>query len=376
MPERTLPSFDLKRNFKRVKGEIAEAIERVLESQHFILGPEVEKFEAEITSYLGVEHAIGCASGSDALLLALMALDVSEKDEVITTPYTFFATASCIARLGARPVFVDVDPKTYNISIEGIKEAISEKTKVILPVHLFGQMAKVEEIGKVAPGKTMVEDAAQAIGAVRFIEERGVKAGTVGDLACFSFFPTKNLGAYGDGGMVVTRCEKLAYRISRLRVHGAGSQYMHEEIGINSRLDAIQAAILRVRLKHLEVWNEERRKAAARYNLLIAEKGLEEWVAVPETEENNHHTYHQYVVRCKRRDDLQEFLKGKGITTRVYYPVPLHMQKCFEYLGYKQGQFPVAEMLSKESLALPMFPEIKPEEQEWVVENIRQFYLK
>lgn len=376
MPERALPSFDLKRNFKRVKGEIAEALERVLESQRFILGPEVEKFEAEIASYLGVEHAIGCASGSDALLLALLALDVSEKDEVITTPYTFFATASCIARLGARPVFVDVDPKTYNISIEGIKEAISEKTKVILPVHLFGQMAKVEEIRKVAPGKTMVEDAAQAIGAVRFIEERGVKAGTVGDLACFSFFPTKNLGAYGDGGMVVTRCEKLADRISRLRVHGAGSQYMHEEIGINSRLDAIQAAILRVRLKHLEVWNEERRKAAVRYNLLIAEKGLEEWVAVPETEEKNHHTYHQYVVRCKRRDDLQEFLKGKGITTRVYYPVPLHMQKCFEYLGYKQGQFPVAEMLSKESLALPMFPEIKPEEQEWVVESIRQFYLK
>lgn len=376
MPDKTLPSFDLKRNFKRVKEEIMEALERVLESQHFILGPEVKAFEEEVASYLGVEHAIGCASGSDALLLALMALDISEGDEVITTPYTFFATASCIARLGARPVFVDVEPDTYNISVDGIKNALSERTKAILPVHLFGQMVKVEEIKKVAPGITIVEDAAQAIGAVRFVDGKAIKAGTFGELACFSFFPTKNLGAYGDGGMVVAKSKKLADRIFRLRVHGAGRQYMHEEIGINSRLDALQAAILRVRLKHLEIWNEERRKAAFRYDLLIAEKGLNEWVTPPRADEHNHHTYHQYVVRCQRRDQLQKFLQDKGITTRVYYPVPLHLQKCFQYLGYKEGQFPVSELLSKESLALPMFPEITPEEQEWVIDSIRQFYLK
>ncbi|HAG22677.1 MAG TPA: transcriptional regulator [Synergistaceae bacterium] len=377
-PETSLPSFDLKRNYQRIRDEIGNAIESVLESQHFILGPEVERFEEEIAMYLGTPHAIGCASGSDALLLALMALDTGPGDEVITTPYSFFATASCITRLGAKPVFVDVDPKTYNISPAEVEKAITEKTRAILPVHLFGQMARVEDLLSIAEKREIpiVEDAAQAIGAARFLDGRPVKAGTVGTIGCFSFFPTKNLGAYGDGGLVTTSSKELASRLSRLRVHGAGEQYMHEEVGINSRLDALQAAVLRVRLRHLETWNTERRRAAGRYRLLFAEMNLENVVSIPEEETGNHHTYHQYVLRCEKRDELQNFLKERGIVTRVYYPRPLHLQTCFMSLGYAPGDFPVSEALSRETLALPMFPEILPEEQERVVAEIARFYKK
>ncbi|KUL03655.1 MAG: DegT/DnrJ/EryC1/StrS aminotransferase [Synergistales bacterium 54_9] len=377
-PETSLPSFDLKRNYQRIRDEIGNAIESVLESQHFILGPEVERFEEEIAMYLGTPHAIGCASGSDALLLALMALDTGPGDEVITTPYSFFATASCITRLGAKPVFADVDPKTYNISPAEVEKAITEKTRAILPVHLFGQMARVEDLLSIAEKRDIpiVEDAAQAIGAARFLDGRPVKAGTVGTIGCFSFFPTKNLGAYGDGGLVTTSSKELASRLSRLRVHGAGEQYMHEEVGINSRLDALQAAVLRVRLRHLETWNTERRRAAGRYRLLFAEMNLENVVSIPEEETGNHHTYHQYVLRCEKRDELQNFLKERGIVTRVYYPRPLHLQTCFMSLGYAPGDFPVSEALSRETLALPMFPEILPEEQERVVAEIARFYKK
>jgi dTDP-4-amino-4,6-dideoxygalactose transaminase len=321
---------------------------------------------------------VGCASGSDALLLALMVLDLQAGDEVVTTPYSFFATASCITRLGARPVFADVDPKTYNLDPASVKKAVTKKTKVILPVHLFGQMARVEEMIPVAEAKNIyvVEDAAQAIGAVRFVEGFPVKAGTAGIMGCFSFFPTKNLGAYGDGGLVATSSAEFAGRLARLRVHGAGEQYMHEEVGINSRLDALQAAVLRVRLRHLETWIGERRRVAERYRLLFAEMNLEDVVTLPVEEEGNHHTWHQYVVRCEKRDDLQAFLKGKGIATRVYYPRPLHLQRCFAFLGHGPGDFPVSEALARETLALPMFPELLAEEQERVVRAIAEFYKK
>lgn len=377
-PGAPLPSFDLKRNYQRIREEIRKEIDRVLESQYFILGPEVSRFEEEIAAYMGTPHAIGCASGSDALLLALMALGIQPGDEVITTPYSFFATASCITRLGAKPVFADVDPRSYNIHPAAVKKAITGRTRVILPVHLFGQMALIEEISDIADEKeiALVEDAAQAIGAVRFVDGQPVKAGTAGTAGCFSFFPTKNLGAYGDGGMVATSRTELAQRLSKLRVHGGGQQYMHEEVGINSRLDALQAAVLRVRLRHLEAWNGERRRAAERYRLLFAEADLGDMVFPPAEEQGSHHTYHQYVVRCKRRDDLQAFLGEKGIATRVYYPRPLHLQTCFSFLGYGPGDFPVSETLARETLALPMFPELLPEEQERVVGEIARFYGK
>ncbi|MBR4401420.1 MAG: DegT/DnrJ/EryC1/StrS family aminotransferase [Synergistes sp.] len=374
-----IPSFDLTRNYARVKEEISVAVLRVLDTQYFILGPEVEALERELASYLEVKETIGCASGTDSLILAMMTLDLKPQDEVITTPFTFFATASCITRCGGRPVFADVDPATYNIKSEDILSKITPRTKAVLPVHLFGQMCPLEEIKDElkARGIVLVEDCAQAIGAHRMIGGRVARSGSVGDLGCFSFFPTKNLGCYGDGGLVsVPEDEELASRIRRLRVHGAGATYMHDEVGINSRLDALQAAILRVRLRHLEGWNEERRIVAERYETLFAEKGLLELVIPPAEAEGGRHVFHQYVVRAKRRDELQKYLASRGITTRVYYPLPLHMQKCFSYLGYKKGDFPAAEMLSDEVLALPMFPELLPEEQERIVSDIAKFYGK
>lgn len=380
MPDNAkIPSFNLTRNYARVKEEISVAVLRVLDTQNFILGPEVEALERELASYLEVKDTIGCASGTDSLILAMMTLDLKPGDEVITTPFTFFATASCITRSGGKPVFADVDPHTYNIKSEEILSKITPRTKAVLPVHLFGQMCPLEEIKDElrARGIVLVEDCAQAIGAHRMIGGRVARSGSVGDIGCFSFFPTKNLGCYGDGGLVsVPDDEKLAARIRRLRVHGAGETYMHDEVGINSRLDALQAAILRVRLRHLEGWNEERRIVAERYEALFAEKGLLEFVTPPAEAEGGRHVFHQYVIRAGRRDELQKFLASRGVTTRVYYPLPLHMQKCFSYLGYKSGDFPVAEMLTREVLALPMFPELLPEEQERIVSDIAKFYGK
>ncbi|WP_294193139.1 DegT/DnrJ/EryC1/StrS family aminotransferase [uncultured Cloacibacillus sp.] len=380
MPNMTnIPSFDLTRNYARVKEEINVAVLRVLETQHFILGPEVEALERELSAYLEVKNAVGCASGTDALVLAMMALDLKPGDEVITTPFTFFATVSCITRCGGTPVFADVDPVTYNIKSEDILAKITPRTKAVLPVHLFGQMCPLEEIKDELASRNiaLVEDCAQAIGAHRMIGGRVARSGSVGKMGCFSFFPTKNLGCYGDGGMVaIADDEELAARIRRLRVHGAGTTYFHDEVGINSRLDALQAAILRVRLRHLEGWNEERRIVAGRYMMLFGEKGLLDFITPPAELPGGRHVYHQYVVRAKHRDELMKYLAERGITTRVYYPLPLHLQHCFANLGYKKGDFPVAEALADDVLALPMFPELLPEEQERIVSEIAGFYAK
>lgn len=373
-----LPSFDLKRNYARVESEIKEAIERVLASQHFILGPEVAAFEDEVQRYLEVPHAVSCASGTDALVLALMAAGIGPGDEVITTPFSFFATVSCITRCGARPVFADADPVTYNIRMDAVKAAITPRTKAVIPVHLFGQLCRVEEIADVLQEKNiaLIEDCAQAFGAHRLCGGRIVRAGGWGGYGCFSFFPTKNLGAYGDAGMVTCFSEPDCGKLTRLRVHGSAAAYTHEEVGINSRLDAMQAAILRVRLRHIETWIEERREVARRYELLLAERGLLDKLQIPAEDAGNRHTYHQYVVRAEGRDELMRFLAGKGIVTRVYYPLPLHLQPCFASLGHKQGSMPVSEKLTEDVLALPIFPELLMEEQERVADGIAEFYRK
>ncbi|NLK18494.1 MAG: DegT/DnrJ/EryC1/StrS family aminotransferase [Synergistaceae bacterium] len=373
-----IPTLDLTRNYERIREEIGQAINAVLDSQQFIMGPDVPAFEKECSAYLDGISAIACASGTDALVLALMALDIKEGDEVITTPYSFFATASCITRLGATPVFVDVDPETFNIDPEKALSAVTPRTKAFLPVHIFGQLAPLETVMDEfkARGIAVVEDAAQAFGAWRKTGDEIKRAGAWGDVGCFSFFPTKNLGCYGDGGMITAWDEKTAASMRKLRVHGADATYFHDEVGLNSRLDSIQAAVLRVKLRHLEEWNEERRRAAGRYYALFAEKGLIGTITPPAELPGNYHIYHQYVIKAPRRDELQAFLEERGITSRVYYPLSLHMQKCFSFLGYKEGDFPVSEQLSASTLALPVFPEITMEEQQRVVGGIAEFYQK
>ena len=377
----TVPILDLSRSFGEIKPDVFAAMERIFDAQSFILGQEVKTFESHCDSYLDVPEnsCVGCASGTDALLLALMSCDIKPGDEVITTPFTFFATSGTVARLGAVPVFADVDPQTYNINIDQAMTKITERTKIFLPVHLFGQMAPIEGVISELHERNIltVEDTAQAFGATRSADGKILRAGTVGDVGCFSFFPTKNLGGCGDGGMVVTRDKDRAERLRRLRVHGSGATYYHDEIGINSRLDAIQAAILDIKLKHLEAWNEERRKAADYYRLLFKSNDLNEFITAPAELDGNYHIYHQYVVRVsEKRDELMQYLNAEGFAVRVYYPLPLHLQPCFSYLGYKAGDFPVSEQLSREVLALPIFPGLKADEQESLVAAMRKFFRK
>lgn len=368
-----VPMLDLKAQYAPLRTELLSAVERVMDSQHFILGQEVRDFENESARYCDAAHAIGSASGSDALLLALMALDVKAGDEVITTPYSFFATAGSIARLGAIPVFVDIDPDTFNISPELIERAITERTRAIMPVHLYGQCARMDQILEIAQRHQIpvVEDAAQAIGS----EDRGRCAGTMGAIGCFSFYPSKNLGGLGDGGMMITNDDALAHRLSILRVHGGETRYRHTEVGINSRLDAIQAAGLRVKLPHLDTWTEARRTNAQRYVDLFHEMGLVNDVVLPFVRPDGRHIFNQFVIRVSggRRDGLMTFLKEKNIGTDIYYPIPLHLQDCFIYLGYKAGDLPEAEKAASETLALPIYPELSLEQQTHVVTSIREF---
>ena len=368
-----VPLLDLQAQYATLREELRAAIDRVMESQHFILGAEVQALETEVAAYSQTRHAVGCASGSDALLLALMALGVGPGDEVITTPYSFFATVSSITRLGARPVFVDIDPRTYNMDEAQVERAVTERTRAIMPIHLFGQCAEMGTLTRVSAERkiAVVEDAAQAIGA----EENGRRAGSIGTIGCFSFYPTKNLGGAGDGGMIVTNTDALAERLRVLRVHGAASKYFHQFVGLNSRLDALQAAVLRVKLPYLDRWSQARQANAERYDRLFLDAGLAEEIGLPFVRGNVRHIFNQYVVRAPgRRDALMRHLKESGVGAEVYYPLPLHLQECFSHLGYKEGDFPVAERAARETLAIPVYPELRPEQQQYVVETIRRFY--
>lgn len=349
-----------------------QAIERVMESQRFVLGDEVRELEKSVAQYCQTKHAIGCASGSDALLLALMALDIKQGDEVITTPFSFFATGAAIARLGARPVFVDIDPATYNLDVSLVADAITSRTRAIIPVHIYGQCAQMDpllDLGK-RRGIPIVEDSAQAIGATD--NER--PAGSMGLVGCFSFYPTKNLGGAGDGGILTTNDDAIAERLRRLRTHGGSDEYQHEEVGINSRLDELQAAVLNVKLTSLDKWSDERAHIAARYSQLLSDADLGFPLITPRVRPDGRHIFHQYVVRAPgNRDALMDHLKTRGVGTKVYYPVPLHLQKCFSYLGYKEGDFPESESAARETFALPAYPELTEAQQLYVVESIKSF---
>jgi dTDP-4-amino-4,6-dideoxygalactose transaminase len=370
-----VPLLDLKRQHEELREELREAVGRVLDSQQFILGEDVRRLEEELAAYMRARHAVGCGSGSDALLLALLALDVGRDDEVITTPFTFFATAGAIARTGARPVFADIEPRTYNVDPVRVEEVLTERTRAVMPVHLYGQCAETEVLARAceARGLPVIEDAAQAIGAE---DVAGRRAGSIGAIGCFSFYPTKNLGAAGEAGLVTTNDDALAERLRRLRVHGGATEYHHEEVGFNSRLDTIQAAVLRVKLPHLDRWSDARRERAESYTRMLSEAGLEEFVTPPYVHTGARHIFHQYVIRVHdgRRDALLEHLKTNGVGTKIYYPVPLHLQPCFAYLGYKEGDFPESERAARETLALPMYPELTNEQQEYVVETLLRFF--
>ncbi len=370
-----VPLLDIKEQNESLRPEIEAALGRVLDSNGFILGDEVAALESELAEYCGSRFAVGCASGSDALLLALMALDVGPGDEVITTPYSFFASVSAITRLGARPVFVDIDPKTYNLDVEAVKGKISSRTKAVQPVHLFGQCVEMQRLSEICDeaGVPIVEDAAQAIGS----EVGGRRAGSIGSIGCFSFYPSKNLGGMGDGGFVTTNDEALVDRLKALRVHGSRERYFHEWVGLNSRLDGFQGAILRVKLPHLDRWTLRRQENADRYRQLLGEAGLDAFVSLPFEKPNKRHIYNQFVVRVSaKRDDLRTFLADNGIGTDIYYPVPLHLQKCFAFLNYRVGDLPESEKAAAETLALPVFPELRRDQQDHVVEKIKEFFTK
>ena len=368
------PFLDLKAQYAGIRQELVEAVTGVLESQHFILGPEVEAFEREVAAFTGCKHTIGCASGSDALILALLALEIGRGDEVITTPFTFVATAGSIVRVGAKPVFADIDAETFNISPKAIEKVITQHTKAILPVHLFGLCAEMDAICDIAAKHRIpvIEDAAQAIGA----RYAGRAAGSFGVIGCFSFFPSKNLGGAGDGGLVTTNDASLAERLRLLRVHGARKKYEYELLGMNSRLDALQATILRVKLRHLVEWAAARRRNAERYRELLHEFSLESAVAAPEASPCCVHAYNQFTIRVRERDDLREHLQSRGIPTEIYYPKPLHLQRAFAYLGHKPGDFPQSEATGQWVLSLPIYPELTEGQQRAVVAAIADFYAE
>lgn len=369
-----VPLLDLKAQYAELRADVMAAITRVCDAQHFILGPEVEALERELESYLGVNHAIGVSSGTDALLAALMALEVGHGDEVITTPFSFFATAGCIARVGAVPVFVDIDPATFNIDTSRIAAAVTSRTKAIIPVHLFGQSADIDGVHAVADTKgiPVIEDAAQAIGT----KYRDRSVGTFGRVGCFSFFPSKNLGAFGDGGLVTAQDPKVAERLRAIRQHGGRVKYHHELVGGNFRLDALQAAVLRVKLPHLNGWTAARQRNATRYTALFNSSGLTGTVKLPAASPESTHIYNQFVIRVPERDRLRAHLAADGIATEVYYPVPLHLQPCFRGLGYRTGDFPESEAAANDALALPIYGELTEPQQGWVVESIHNFYQR
>ena len=370
-----IPLLDLQAQHRGIRDEVLAEVTRLIDSQKFILGQDVQQLEAAIAAYSSCPHAVGCASGSDALFLALLAFGIGPGDEVIIPPYTFFATAGAVVRIGARPVFVDVDPNTFNMDVNRTADTLKKhpRARVMIPVHLFGACADMDGLREAAHGREMffIEDAAQSIGA----EYRGRRAGSMGDVACFSFFPSKNLGGYGDGGMLTTTDSALMGRLMALRVHGAEKKYLHKYVGINSRLDAIQAAVLRVKFRHLDSWTAARQHNAALYRDAFA--GMDLPVRVPEVASHTtRHVYNQFVVLCERRDELQAYLKENGIGTEVYYPLPLHLQECFQDLGYQTNDFPVSERLAKDSLALPVYAELEPGDVEHVCRTILAFYRK
>ena len=365
-----VPFLDLKRQYSAIKKEIDEAVFSVLSNTQFILGPEVKSLEEKIAAYCGTKFAIGVASGTDALLLSLRTCGVKSGDEVITTGFSFFASAGVISRLGANPIFVDIDPETYNINPDQIEKKVTPKTKAIMPVHLFGQCADMDPIMEVARKHNLkiVEDAAQAIGA----EYKGRKAGAIGDFGCFSFFPSKNLGGAGDGGMVTADDPEMAETVRILRVHGSKPKYYHSTIGYNSRLDTLQAAILSVKLKYLDDWTKKRREHAEVYN--SAFKNLD--MITPKEESFNYHIYNQYTIAVKNRDELRNYLKEKQIGHDTYYPVPLHLQECYRFLGYKKGDLPVSEKKAEEVVSIPIYPELTKEEQDYVISTIKEFVTR
>ena len=373
-PKMIFPFLDLKAEYATMKGDIRAAVDKVLESQQFIMGPEVKQLEAKIAAFISSGFAIACASGSDALLLALMALGVDAGDEVITPPFTFVATAGSIARLKAKPVFVDVDRETYNLDPILLEAAITSRTKAIMPVHLFGlpaEMGKINEIARVRR-VPVIEDAAQSIGA----RYRDQYVGNIGTYGCFSFFPSKNLGGAGDGGMITTNDPELAERISVLRDHGSRKKYHYDLLGMKSRLDSLQAAILLVKFKHLAAMSQARRRNAERYRELFRQAGLDKLIALPVEPAGMHHVYNQFVIRTPERDQLREHLRNGGIPTEIYYPSPLHLQPAFADLAYRAGDFPHSEEASQHVLALPVFPQMTEEQQKMVVDGMARFFAK
>lgn len=366
-----VPLLDLRAQHATIKDEVIPELLKLVDSQLFILGDVVVELERAIAELSQVKHAIGCANGTDAILLAMRALDIGRGDEVVTTPFTFFATAGTIHNVGATPVFVDIEPESYNIDAQAAAAGVTSRTKAVIPVDLFGQMARVEELAAAMPGMPIIEDAAQSIGASRMIGGKRVMAGEQVTIGTFSFFPSKNLGGYGDGGMMVTQDDQIAERLRRLRVHGGAKQYYHDEVGYNSRLDALQAVVLKAKLPHLAGWSAKRRENAAYYDAAFADVPE---IGRPVVDKGNESIYNQYTIRVEQRDALQAHLKANGIGSAIYYPLPLHLQPCFAYLEYKQGAFPNAERAAKEVLSLPIFPELTRAQLDEVAGTVRAFF--